>query len=87
MMFGIFARKKPCMMMRLIKDQETGWHISKIAKGSDTTFVYTSRILSKLNEKGFVTIETSGKKRLVRLTEKGKKVANAIDELMKSCEA
>jgi len=86
-MFELFARKKPCMMMKVIRDQEAGWYISKIAKGSDTTFVYTSRVLSKLNEKGFVTIETSGKKRLVRLTEKGKKVANAIDELMKSCES
>lgn len=86
-MFELFARKKPCMMMKVIRDQETGLHISKIAKGSDTTFVYTSRILAKLNGKGYVTIETSGKKRLVRLTDKGKKVANAIDELMKSCES
>jgi predicted transcriptional regulator len=84
--FDVFARRKPCTIMKLLRDQESQWHISRLARGSDTTFVYTSHIVGILQEKGFVTIEAKGKKRIVKLTEKGMKTANAIDDLMKICE-
>ena len=67
--------------MILLRDNETQWHLSKIAKNSDTTYVYVTGLIRKLEKAGFLTIEPKGKKRIVKLTEKGIKVANTINEL------
>ncbi len=85
-LFETFARAKPCMIMKLLREPESVWHISKLAKQSGVTFVYTSHIVARLLENGYVTVDSKGKKKFVRLTEKGMKAANSIDELMKSTE-
>jgi predicted transcriptional regulator len=80
-MFSIFARPKPCRIMTILRDTEGMWHLSKLAKSSDTTYVYVTKLMTELQKSGLVTIESKGKKKVVRLTEKGMRVANAIDEL------
>jgi len=80
-MLQMFLRPKPCAMMRMLRDSDGNWHISKLARGSGATFVYTSRLMARLQEKGLVTMESKGKRKIVRLTEEGIKVANAIEEL------
>ncbi|MBI5228396.1 hypothetical protein HY988_07425 [Candidatus Micrarchaeota archaeon] len=55
--------------------------MSKLAKQSDTTYVYISQLIPLLAEKGLLTIEPKGNKRMVKLTDKGMAVAKAIDEL------
>jgi len=81
-MFSIFARPKPCKIMTLLRDTESQWHLSKIAKNSDTTYVYVTKLISKLQKGGLVSVESKGKKRVVKLTEKGVAAANSISELM-----
>ncbi|MEW6749214.1 MAG: hypothetical protein AB1295_05910 [Candidatus Micrarchaeota archaeon] len=85
-MMKVFVRPKPCRIMTLLRDGETSWHLSKLAKNSDTTYVYVTKLISTLAGEGLVSIEAKGKKRVVRLTEKGMKVAKAIDELENSFE-
>jgi len=85
-MFKTFARPKPCRILTLLRDTESSWHLSKIAKSSETTYVYVTKLISGLQKAGIVTIEPKGKKRMVRLTERGMKVAKAIDELKTSLE-
>ncbi len=85
-MFTRFARPKPCRIMAVLRDAETPWHLSKIAKSTDTTYVYVTKLVSQLQKNGFVTIEPRGKKRIVKLTEKGMTVAKAIEELKNSLE-
>jgi predicted transcriptional regulator len=85
-MFRVFARPKPCRIMTLRRDGETSWHLSKLAKGSDTTYVYVTKLISTLQKSGFVTIEARGKKRIVKLTDKGMKVAQAVEELKNTLE-
>lgn len=86
-MFSAFARPKPCRIMMLLRDGETSWHLSKLAKSSDTTYVYVTKLISSLHREGFVTIEARGKKRVVKLTDKGMKVAKAVEELKNTFEA
>ena len=43
------------------------------------------QLVSKLQEKELLIVEPKGKKRIVKLTEKGVKIANAITELMSNC--
>ncbi len=78
-MFPLFARPKPCRIMVLLRDSEM--HLSKLAKSSDTTYVYVTKLVTQMQKEGLVTVEAKGKKRMVRLTEKGTRVANAIHEL------
>ncbi|MBD3210938.1 hypothetical protein GF318_06185 [Candidatus Micrarchaeota archaeon] len=86
-MFHLFARPKPCKIMSVLKDTETAWHLSRLAKATDTTYVYVTNLVSKLEEENILTVESRGKKRVVKLTEKGTKIANAIDELRNSLES
>lgn len=81
-MFSLFGRPKPCRIITTLRDNESNWHLSKIAKTSDTTYVYVTKLISKMHEEGLVNIEVKGKKRMVRLTEKGVGVANLVQELM-----
>ena len=80
-MFSLFARPKPCSILVTLRDQESKWHLSKIAKVTNTTYVYVTRLASRLEDQGIVVIEPQGKKRVVKLTEKGMHIANAIEEL------
>ena len=86
-MFQLFARPKPCRVITLLRDSENSWHLSKLAKMSDTTYVYVTGLVDKMHAGGLVTIEAKGKKRIVKLTEKGTKVANTIDELSKTLQS
>lgn len=80
-MFSLFGRPKPCRIITTLRDTDSNWHLSKIAKSSDTTYVYVTKLISRMQEKGLVSIEVKGKKRMVRLTEKGIGVANLVHEL------
>jgi predicted transcriptional regulator len=86
-MLSIFARPKPCRIMLALRETETAWHLSKLAKNTDTTYVYVTHLMSELQKKGVVLIEPKGKRRIVKLTEKGMKIANIINELRDSLES
>ena len=81
-MFSVFCRPKPCRILTLLRETETSWHLSKIAKNTDTTYVYVTKLMSTLQKEGLVDIEVKGKKRVVKLTEKGLSTANLVHELM-----
>jgi predicted transcriptional regulator len=68
--------------MLLLRDSENPWHLSKLAKSSDTSYVYVTKLVARLQKSGLVSVEAKGKKRIVKLTEKGATVANAIHDLM-----
>ncbi|VVC02724.1 Uncharacterised protein [Candidatus Bilamarchaeum dharawalense] len=85
-MLSIFARPKPCRIMLLLRDSEGSWHLSKLAKSSDTTYVYVTHLITMMQKNGLVIIEAKGKKRIVKLTEKGQKIANIINELKNATE-
>ncbi len=81
-MFPVFARPKPCKLMLLLRDSETPWHLSKLAKSSDMSYVYVTKLVGILQKGGLVSLEAKGKKRMVKLTDKGMAVAKTIHELM-----
>ncbi len=80
-MFQIFARPKPCKIMMILRDGESTWHLSKIAKSSDTSYVYVTHLMTELQNLGLIILEAKGKKKVVKLTDRGMAIANAINEL------
>ncbi|MBU0526975.1 MAG: hypothetical protein ABH983_04425 [Candidatus Micrarchaeota archaeon] len=86
-MFSLIVRPKPCAVLITLRDTESNWHLSKIAKASDTTYVYVTKLIYKMESEGIVMVESKGKKRLVRLTEKGKRIADLAYELIASLDS
>ena len=82
-MENVFLRPKPCRVIVLLKDSNSKY-ISELAKESGATYVHTTKLLRKLEKNEIVTIEQNGKKRMVKLTDKGNKIASALNEVMDS---
>ncbi len=76
----LFLKEKQVAALTVLRDQNALWHLSKIARQSGTTYVYITKLMTILEKKGLVTLETKGKRRIVKLTEKGLKLAAMLDE-------
>ncbi|MFA5077156.1 MAG: hypothetical protein WC488_01895 [Candidatus Micrarchaeia archaeon] len=76
----LFMKEKQVASFLVLKDHNSSWHLSKIARQSGTTYVYVTKLMYVLEKKGLVSMETKGKKRVVTLTEKGLKLANLLEE-------
>ncbi len=81
---GFLLRDKPAKALILLKGRST--YLSDIAKETGTTYVYITHLMKLLQQKGLATIQSAGKKKTVTLTEKGKEVANAVEELRRKIE-
>jgi len=85
-MFRAFVREKPARILITLKDANTSWHLSKIARSTETSYVYVTKFISDLSRKGIVTIESKGKLRIAKLTDKGVEIANLLEEIKKKLE-
>ncbi|MBD3397774.1 DUF4364 family protein [Candidatus Micrarchaeota archaeon] len=78
-------KTKPANVFLFLKGSNPAY-LSEIAKETGTTYVYITHFVSKLMEKGFVSVEPKGKKKMVSLTEKGREVAAHIEEIRRKSE-
>ncbi len=81
---GFLLRDKPAKVFLLLKSRPA--YLSEIAKETGTTYVYITNLTSMLQQKGFLSIQAAGKKKTVSLTDKGKGIANAVEELRRKLE-
>ncbi len=81
---GFLLRDKPAKVFLLLKTKST--YLSDIAKETGTTYVYITHLMTSLQQKGIVTIQAAGKKKTVSLTEKGKEIATAVEDLRRKIE-
>ena len=82
----IFLHIKPSKMLVSLKDVEEEWYISKLAKKSGATYVYTTKIVSIFRKNGLIEIEAEGRVKKIRLTDRGIELANALEEFIRKCE-
>ncbi len=85
-MFSFFMREKPCALLLALKNTETIWHLSKLAKSTSTTYVFVTHAISELEKQGLVKTEIKGKKRIVKLSERGTIIAAQLEELKNKLE-
>lgn len=76
----LFLKEKQVAALLTLKDQSVIWHLSKIAKHGNSTYVYITKLMSILEKLELVVIETKGNRRIVKLTNKGFKLANSLEE-------
>lgn len=85
MMAKLF-REKQIMVLSAIKKENGQAHLSKIARVTETTYVFVTAFVSYCRKNGIVTIKNDGKLRIAELTPKGFELVNAIEDMKKKLE-
>jgi DNA-binding MarR family transcriptional regulator len=76
----LLIREKPALALLAVEEMEPAY-AAIVAKRIDSTFPHTSSILSQLEDFGLIRVRPEGRVRYLQLTERGKRVANALREL------
>jgi len=84
--FDLFFRRKPALMLVALKRIVRARYGSILAKEVDCTYSHAVKILQSLERLGLVLFEKKGRIKLIKLTKKGKEVADNIEEIKKSLE-
>ena len=80
----IILKDKQSRIILMLKGRPA--YLSELAKETGTTYVFVTHFATSLVKKGIVIIEPTGKKKMVKLTEKGQELANLIEEARKRLE-
>ena len=79
MIVDIFLRRKNVEMLIMLRDKNTKWYLSLLAKKVDVTYPHAVIIAKKLEEAGLIRTKKEGRTRYVELTDKGEEVAIALE--------
>ena len=79
--FDIFFRRKPALMLVSLKKNTRIRYGSVLAKEVDCTYSHAVKILQTLEVLKLVVFEKRGRIKIIRLTKKGRDVAEAIDNI------
>lgn len=79
--FDIFFRRKPALMLVSLKKNTRMRYGSILAKEVDCTYSHAVKILQTLEDLKLVEFEKKGRIKLIKLTKKGKSVADAIENI------
>ena len=79
--FDIFFRRKPALMLVSLKKNSRMRYGSILAKEIDCTYSHAVKILQTLEELKLVEFDKKGRIKLIKLTKKGKEVADAIENI------
>lgn len=81
-MQDIFLNEKPVMTLVVIRRNRDDVYCSVVSKNIDTTYAHTVKIISKLEEKGLIQSKKKGRKKFLKLTDKGEEYADLFIELL-----
>jgi predicted transcriptional regulator len=79
----IFFRRKPSMMLVSLKKNSRMRYGSILAKEVDCTYSHAVKILQTLETLKLVVFEKKGRIKIIKLTSKGRDVADAIEDIQK----
>jgi len=79
--FDVFFRRKPALMLVYLKKNTRIRYGSVLAKEVDCTYSHAVKILQTLEELGLVSFEKKGRVKLIKLTKKGREVADCIESI------
>jgi DNA-binding MarR family transcriptional regulator len=77
----LFLREKPTLALLAVEELDPAY-AALVSKRIDSTFPYTSSILSQLEEQGLIRVRPEGRVRYLELTSRGKKVTNGLKSLI-----
>lgn len=75
---GILFKDKHLKILLALRDTTQSWYITTLAKASNTTYVHTCNFLGACESLGITGSEKHGKIKLIKLTERGVKLADML---------
>ena len=82
--FNVFFREKPAMMLVSLSNSKSEMYASSLAKQIDCTYSHVVKILQQMEEADLISFEKQGRLKLLKLTKKGKDVAENINKIRTS---
>lgn len=82
--FEVFFRRKPAMILISLRNSGKNRYGSILAKEVDCTYSHAVKILQEMEKAKLVSFEKQGRIKTIKLTEKGSKIAEAIDKIKES---
>lgn len=79
----IFFRRKPALMLVSLKKNTRMRYGSLLAKEVDCTYSHAVKILQTLENLKLVEFEKKGRIKIIKLTKKGREVADDIENIKK----
>lgn len=80
--FNVFFREKPAMMLVKLGSATSDIYASSLAKQVDCTYSHVVKILHEMEKANIVTFKKEGRLKILELTEKGKAIADHVDQIM-----
>lgn len=79
--FEVFFRPKPAMILVALRKDMRNRYGSILAKEVDCTYSHTVKILQEMEKASLVTFEKHGRIKVIKLTDKGQKIAEGIEKI------
>lgn len=76
----LFHIKPVSLLVLLLHDKV--WNVSSLARESNQSYVYAVEVVKIFEEEGIVNSNSKGKRRIIKLTEKGEKIAKVLNEVL-----
>jgi len=79
--FNVFFREKPAMMLINLRNAKGSTYASSLAKSIDCTYSHVVKILQQMEKSGLVNFEKQGRLKLLTLTKTGTDVASFMENI------
>jgi len=77
-----FIRERPAALLLLLRNNTKSWHVSSLSREAGLTYLHTLNVLNQFYNLGLVEYKPEGRKKVVLLTEKGKRISSVLNQLM-----
>ncbi len=79
--FDVFFREKPAMMLVELKNANANIYASVLAKQIDCTYSHVVKILQEMQKAELIKFRKDGRLKLLELTKKGHDIASNIESI------
>lgn len=79
--FDVFFREKPAMMLVELKNANANVYASVLAKHIDCTYSHVVKILQEMQKAELINFKKEGRLKLLELTKKGTEIATHIESI------
>jgi predicted transcriptional regulator len=77
----LFLHDKPFLLLKVINDSKSPVYAAMISKKIDCSYAYIVRLIKVMNKIGITYFEGSNHKKIINLTQKGKKIFKLMSEI------
>ncbi len=77
-----FLRERPSSVLLLLRDTSKEWYISSLSRKAGLAYPHTMKILEQYSNLGIIEYGKNGRKKTVKLTEKGKNISSNLNIIL-----